>query len=35
MSLPTPYYEKDGITIYNADCRDILPSSAESGFGVD
>lgn len=25
MSLPTPYYDKDGITIYNADCRDILP----------
>lgn len=25
MSLPTPFYEKDGITIYNADCRDILP----------
>ena len=20
-----PYYEQDGITIYNADCRDILP----------
>lgn len=25
MSLPEPYYDKDGITIYNADCRDILP----------
>ena len=25
MSLPKPYYEKDGITIYCADCRDILP----------
>ena len=24
-SLPTPYYEQDGITIYHADCRDILP----------
>lgn len=23
--LPEPYYDKDGITIYNADCRDILP----------
>jgi DNA modification methylase len=23
--LPTPYYEQDGITIYNADCREILP----------
>lgn len=25
MSLPKPYYEKDGIVIYNADCREILP----------
>lgn len=25
MSLPKPYYQEDGITIYNADCRDILP----------
>lgn len=25
MSLPKPYYDKDGITIYHADCRDILP----------
>lgn len=25
MSLPKPYYEDPGITIYNADCRDILP----------
>ena len=25
MSLPKPYYEKDGITIYHADCREILP----------
>lgn len=23
--LPKPYYEQDGITIYNADCREILP----------
>lgn len=23
--LPTPYYDRDGITIYNADCREILP----------
>lgn len=22
----TPYYERDGITIYHGDCRDILPS---------
>ena len=25
MSLPNPYYDQDGITIYHADCRDILP----------
>ena len=25
MSLPKPYYEAEGIVIYNADCRDILP----------
>jgi len=25
MSLPKPYYEEDGIVIYNADCREILP----------
>ncbi len=25
MSLPQPYYEKDGITVYCGDCREILP----------
>ncbi len=25
MSLPEPYYKEDGITIYCADCHDILP----------
>ncbi len=25
MSLPEPFYSRDGIVIYNADCRDILP----------
>ncbi len=25
MSLPTPYYDEDGITIYHGDCRQILP----------
>jgi site-specific DNA-methyltransferase (adenine-specific)/modification methylase len=25
MSLPKPYYEQDGITIYCGDCREILP----------
>jgi DNA modification methylase len=25
MSLPKPYYDIDGITIYHGDCREILP----------
>lgn len=25
MSLPKPYYEENGIVIYHADCRSILP----------
>lgn len=25
MSLPKPYYEEPGITIYHADCREVLP----------
>lgn len=25
MSLPKPYYDHDGITIYHGDCREILP----------
>jgi site-specific DNA-methyltransferase (adenine-specific) len=29
----TPYYERDGITIYCGDCRDVLP--ALGGAGVD
>lgn len=24
-----PYYEENGITIYNADCREVLPSLAK------
>lgn len=26
MNLPKPYYERDGITIYHGDCREILPA---------
>jgi DNA modification methylase len=26
MSLPTPYYSEDGITLYCGDCREILPT---------
>ena len=25
MSLPKPYYDEGGITIFHGDCRDILP----------
>lgn len=25
MALPEPYYDRDGITIFCADCRDVLP----------
>ena len=25
MTLPKPYYEHDGITIYHGDCREMLP----------
>lgn len=28
MILPTPYYQRDGITIYCGDCRAILPELA-------
>lgn len=42
MTLPTPYYSRDGITIYCADCRDILPLLGpvdlvltDPSFGID
>lgn len=25
MSLPTPYYDRDGITLYHSRCEDVLP----------
>jgi len=28
----TPYYERDGITIYHADCRDVLPDLSLDRF---
>lgn len=35
MSLPKPYYEESGITIYNADCRDILPRISADAICTD
>ncbi len=31
MILPAPYYSDDAVTIYNADCRDILPEFERGG----
>jgi hypothetical protein len=25
LTLPKPYFDEDGITIYNGDCRKIIP----------
>lgn len=30
----TPYYEEDGITIYHADCRDVLPTFADASVDL-
>ena len=30
----TPYYDRDGITIWHADCRDILPSIDPASVGL-
>lgn len=42
MSLPAPYYERNGITIYCGDCREILPELpqvdlvlADPPYGID
>jgi len=32
MSLPTPYYERNGITVYCGDCREILPQLDTHGL---
>jgi len=29
-----PYYSKDGITIYNADCMDVMPALPEKSFDL-
>jgi len=43
VTLPAPYYEEPGITIYHADCNDILPHTDPAGvvcimdppYGID
>jgi site-specific DNA-methyltransferase (adenine-specific) len=30
----TPYYDEDGITIWHADCRDVLPTLVDESFDV-
>lgn len=34
MSLPAPYYERDGITIYHSRCEDIIPHVAPSSVDL-
>lgn len=31
---PEPYYQHEGITIYNADCRDVLPTLDPKSIGL-
>lgn len=30
--LPRPYFENDGVTLYNGDCREILPQLPSASF---
>ena len=34
MTLPTPYYDRDGITIYHGDCREVLPLLADESIDL-
>ena len=34
VSLPEPFYDRDGITIYHADCRDVLPHVDPATVGL-
>ncbi|WP_054533347.1 DNA-methyltransferase [Herpetosiphon geysericola] len=34
LSLPKPFYQDDFVTIYNADCRDVLPALEDRAIGV-
>jgi site-specific DNA-methyltransferase (adenine-specific) len=32
--MPRPYYDRDGITLYHGDCRDVLPGLEAGSFGL-
>ena len=34
MTLPKPYYQDSAVTIYNADCREILPFFPDKSFDL-
>jgi len=34
VSLPKPFYDEDGITLYCGDCREILPGFADKSFDL-
>lgn len=34
MKIPTPFYNKDGIVLYNADCRDVLPHLKDNSIDL-
>ena len=34
MTIPTPYYERNGITIYHGDCREVLPELPQVSLAI-
>jgi hypothetical protein len=32
--MATPYFQRDGITIYHGDCREILPGLSFDGITI-